>query len=198
MAQAEQYDVLVLGCGQGGQLMAWHMAQAGRRAALVERKWYAGSCPTIACMPSKNEVWGARIVHLARHGAQYGAVTGAVSTDMARVRERKRAMVEEEIAAHRGMFKKSGAELIEGSGRFVAPKTLEVALNGGGTRLLTGRQVFLNLGTHAAIPSIPGLAEARPISSCSSSTGCRSISSSSAPVMSASNSPRPTAASAAA
>ena len=50
-----------------------------------------------------------------------------------------------------------------GRGRFVAPKTLEVSLNDGGTRTLVGDQVFLNVGTHAAIPSVPGLEAARPL-----------------------------------
>jgi pyruvate/2-oxoglutarate dehydrogenase complex dihydrolipoamide dehydrogenase (E3) component len=45
----------------------------------------------------------------------------------------------------------------------VAPKTLEVLLNDGGTRVLAGDQVFLNVGTHAAIPSVPGLEAARPL-----------------------------------
>src|SRR5205807_8937294 len=57
----------------------------------------------------------------------------------------------------------SGAELIIGTGPFVAPKTLEVRLNDGGTRLLAGDQVFLNLGTHAAIPNVPGLEAAQPL-----------------------------------
>jgi len=46
-----------------------------------------------------------------------------------------------------------------GDARFVAPKTVEIKLNGGGTRLLTGERVFINVGTHPAIPPIPGLAE---------------------------------------
>ena len=82
---------------------------------------------------------------------------------MAKVRQRKRDMVEREIALHLENYKTSGAELIMGSGRFVAPKTLEVRLNDGGTRLLAGDQVFLNVGTHAAIPGIPGLEAARPL-----------------------------------
>ena len=114
-------------------------------------------------MPSKNEVWSARIAYLARHAAQFGTMTGAVTTDMAKVRQRKRDMVEREIAAHLANFRSSGAELIMGSGRFVAPKTLEVQMNDGGTRRLTGDQVFLNIGSHAAIPSIPGLTAARPL-----------------------------------
>ena len=82
---------------------------------------------------------------------------------MTTVRQRKRAMVERLIAAHLDNYKTSGAELIMGTGRFVAPKTLEVRLNDGGTRLLTGDQVFLNVGTHAAIPSVPGLEAAQPL-----------------------------------
>jgi pyruvate/2-oxoglutarate dehydrogenase complex dihydrolipoamide dehydrogenase (E3) component len=90
-------------------------------------------------------------------------MTGPVTTDMARVRQRKREMVEREVAFHREKYKSTGAELIMGSGRFVAPKTLEVNVNGGGTRVFAAEQIFLNLGSHAAIPDIPGLAAATPL-----------------------------------
>jgi pyruvate/2-oxoglutarate dehydrogenase complex dihydrolipoamide dehydrogenase (E3) component len=82
---------------------------------------------------------------------------------MATVRQRKRRMVDGEIAGHLQNFATSGAELIMGSGRFVAPKTLEVRLNDGGTRVLAGDRVFVNVGTHATIPDIPGLQAARPL-----------------------------------
>jgi len=114
-------------------------------------------------MPSKNEIFSARVAHLARHGAQFGTVVGPVTVDMATVRRRKRDMVEAQIAKHLQNYKTSGAELIMGAGRFVAPKTLEVQLNDGGTRVLAGEQVFVNVGTHAAIPSVPGLEAARPL-----------------------------------
>ncbi len=163
MPQPERYDVLVLGSGFGGKLLAWHMARSGRRTAVVERRWIGGSCPNIACLPSKNEIWSAKVAHLAHHGAQFGTVTGPVTVDIAKVRQRKRDMVDREIALHLQNYKESGAELIMGSGRFVAPKTLEVQLNDGATRVLAGDQVFLNLGTHAAIPNISGLEAARPL-----------------------------------
>jgi len=79
------------------------------------------------------------------------------------VRQRKRDMVDRQITAHVQNYQTSGAELIMGAGRFVAPRTLEVRLNDGGTRVLTGDQVFLNVGTHAAIPSVRGLEAARPL-----------------------------------
>src|SRR4030088_3027585 len=163
MSQPEQFEVLILGSGQGGKLLAWHMARSGRRAGVVASRWSGGSCPNIACLPSKNEIWSARVAHLAHRAGQFGTVTGPVATDMAKVRQRKRDMVNREIDFHLQQYKTTGAELIMGTGRFVAPKTLEVRLNEGGTRVLAGDQVFLNIGTHAAIPSVPGLEAAGPL-----------------------------------
>ena len=118
MSQAEQFEVLILGSGQSGKLLAWHMARAGRRTAVIERRWIGASCPNIACLPSKKKIWSARVAHLTEHAAQFGTmISGPVTTDIV-----------------------SGAELIIGTGRLVAPKTLEVRLNDGGTRVLTGDQ----------------------------------------------------------
>ncbi|MGF6227608.1 pyruvate/2-oxoglutarate dehydrogenase complex dihydrolipoamide dehydrogenase (E3) component [Inquilinus ginsengisoli] len=163
MTEPERFDTLILGSGQGGKLLAWTLARSGQKIAVVERQWVGGSCPAVACLPSKNEIWSARVAHLAQHATQFGSVTGPVHTDMAAVRSRKQGMVDREIAFHLNAYKESGAELIMGTGRFVAPKTIEVALNGGGTRLLTGDQVVVNVGTHAAIPAIPGIEAARPL-----------------------------------
>src|SRR5260370_1463230 len=135
----------------------------GRPTAVVERQWVRGRGPAVACVPSKNEFFSARVGYLARHAAAFGAVNGAIKTDMAKVLGRKRAMVDREVAFHLDAYKKSGAELIMGSGHFTAPNTIEVQLNDGGTRLLAGDQIVLNVGTHAAIPEIAGLAGARPL-----------------------------------
>lgn len=163
MTQPEHYEVLLLGSGTGSKLLAWHLSQSGKRTATVERRWIGGSCPNIACLPSKNEIWSAKVAHLARHGAEYGTITGGVSVDMVTVRQRKRAMVDDMVAAHVHNYQASGAELVMGSGRFVAPKTLEVRLNDGGTRVLTGDKVFVDVGTHAAMPSVRGLEAAHPL-----------------------------------
>src|SRR5215472_450270 len=163
MPQTEHYDALVLGSGEGGKFIAWHLGRSGQRVAVVERRWIGGSCPNINCLPSKNEIWSAKVADLAHHGARYGSMTGPITTDMARVRARKREMVNGLIERHLKAYKASGAELIMGSGRFTAPKTLEVTLNAGGTRLLASERVFLNLGTHPAMPEVPGLADAQPM-----------------------------------
>ena len=159
----ERYEILILGSGFGGKLLAWDMARAGHRTAVVERRWIGGSCPNVNCLPSKNEIWSAKVADLVHRAADFGLVVGPYKTDMRRVRQRKREMVEAEIAAHLENYRASGAELIMGTGRFVAPKTVEVRLNAGGTRVLAGDRVFLNLGTHATMPPIAGLADAGPL-----------------------------------
>jgi len=163
MAESERYENLVLGSGAGGKLLAWHLAKAGRRTAVVERKWIGGSCPNVNCLPTKNEIWTAKVADLVHHAAKFGMVTGATSIDMARVRQRKRDMVAGLVELHLQLYRASGAELIMGSARFVGPRKLEVRLNDGGTRVLEGERVFVNVGTHATIPAVPGLADAGPL-----------------------------------
>jgi pyruvate/2-oxoglutarate dehydrogenase complex dihydrolipoamide dehydrogenase (E3) component len=163
MSQTEHFDTVILGSGQGGKLLAWHLGRSGRRVAVVERQWVGGSCPAVACLPSKNEIWSARVAHLAQHAGDFGTITGPVTVDMAKVRERKRGMIEREVAFHLQAYAASGAELIMGSGRFIAPKTLEVQLNNGETRTLSGDQIVVNVGSHAAIPDVPGLSAAQPL-----------------------------------
>jgi pyruvate/2-oxoglutarate dehydrogenase complex dihydrolipoamide dehydrogenase (E3) component len=163
MPEPEQVDVLILGSGQGGKQLAWHMARSGRRTAVVERRWVGGSCPAVACLPSKNEIWSARVAYLAQTAGQFGTITGPVKTDMAKVRSRKQGMIEREIALHLDAYQTSGAELIMGSGRFVGSRTIEVQLIDGGTRLLQGDQVVINVGSHAAIPDVSGLQSASPL-----------------------------------
>lgn len=163
MPEIELYEILVIGSGEAGKWLTWTMAQAGHRTAVVERRYIGGSCPNIACLPSKNVIRSAKANWFAKHGAEYGIQTGPVSTDMKGVFNRKRKMVEGEVQFHLDRFKATGTDLIRGQARFVGPKTVEVILNEGGTRRITGDRVFLDLGSRATILDIPGLAAAKPI-----------------------------------
>jgi pyruvate/2-oxoglutarate dehydrogenase complex dihydrolipoamide dehydrogenase (E3) component len=162
MAEVERYEDLFVGSGESGKWLAWTLAGAGHRTAVIERKYIGGSCPNIACLPSKNEIRSAKAHWFARHGAEYG-IQGNPVTDMSGVLKRKRNMVEAEVQGHLARFKASGAELICGEARFVADRTVEVRLNQGGTRVISGDRVFLDLGSRAAIPDVPGLAAAKPM-----------------------------------
>jgi len=163
MPDIEPFDMLILGSGEAGKYLAWTMAKEGRGTALVERRWLGGSCPNIACLPSKNLIYAAKVASLARRGTEFGLETDALAIRMAGVQRRKRAMVAGLHALHAERTAASGLELIMGEGRFVAPRTVEVALHDGRTRRLVGERVFLVLGSRATMPSIPGLAAAKPM-----------------------------------
>lgn len=159
MAQAERVEILVLGSGAGGKHLSWDMARAGRRTVVVERKWIGGSCPNINCLPSKNEVRSAEVADVVRRAGAFGTVASGARVDMSQVLARKRRMVEGLVDFHLEQYRTSGVELLLGQAHFVAPKTVEVALNDGGTRRLIGDHVFLNIGTHPFVPPVPGLGE---------------------------------------
>ncbi len=163
MPEAEKYEILVLGSGEAGKWTAWTMAGEGHRTAMVERRLIGGSCPNVACLPSKNVIYSARIASLARRGAEFGLEMEQLRISMAGVQRRKREMVEAEHQFHAERTANAGIALIMGEGRFVAPKTVEVALNDGGTRRIFGERVFIDLGSRSTMPNIPGLAAANPM-----------------------------------
>ena len=163
MANPEDYDVVILGSGAPGKLLAWTLASQGRRTAVVERRYVGGSCPNIACLPSKNVIHSAKVASYFRRGAEFGIACGDWKVDMAAVRDRKRKMVDGLVEVHLAKYRESGAELVMGHGRFVAPKTVEVALNAGGTRTLRGQIVIIDTGSRARIDDTPGLAESRAL-----------------------------------
>jgi pyruvate/2-oxoglutarate dehydrogenase complex dihydrolipoamide dehydrogenase (E3) component len=160
---AEEYDIVILGSGAGGKLLAWTLAKQGMKTAVVERKYIGGSCPNIACLPSKNIIHSAKVASYFRRSEEFGITKENWRINMPAVRERKRKMVTGLVDMHLDLYKKSGAELVMGSGRFLGPKTIEVTTADGPLRLLRGNRVVINTGTHATIDPTPGLLEAKPL-----------------------------------
>jgi pyruvate/2-oxoglutarate dehydrogenase complex dihydrolipoamide dehydrogenase (E3) component len=163
MPEVEKYENLVLGSGAAGKLLTWTLAGAGHRTAVVERGPLGGACPNVACLPSKNIIQSARVVSLAKRGAEFGLNFNSLSIDMKSVQRRKRLMVEGLQEFHLNQTMASGADLFRGEAHFVAPRTVEVDLRDGGKKTIFGDRVFVDVGTHAAIPAIPGLTEAKPM-----------------------------------
>jgi pyruvate/2-oxoglutarate dehydrogenase complex dihydrolipoamide dehydrogenase (E3) component len=162
-SQPEKYDLVVLGSGEGGKYLAWAMAKKGQKVAVIERKWVGGSCPNIACLPSKNIIHSAKVASYFYRSEEFGISKENTRINMSAVRDRKRKMVAELVDMHYDLYKKSGAELVLGSGHFVGPKTIEVALTDGGTRTLHGENMVINTGTRATVDTIPGLIAAGPL-----------------------------------
>jgi pyruvate/2-oxoglutarate dehydrogenase complex dihydrolipoamide dehydrogenase (E3) component len=160
---AEEFDLVILGGGTGGTIAAWTFAGQGQRVAVIDRKYIGGSCPNIACLPSKNIIHSAKVASYFRRSEEFGIAKRDFTVDMSAVRDRKRRMVTSWNDAYLGNYKKTGAEFILGSARFIGPKTVEVEVQGGAIRRLRGARVIINSGTRAVLEPVPGLIEAQPL-----------------------------------
>lgn len=163
MTPTERIENLVLGGGEAGKYVAWELARQGQRVVVIERALVGGSCPNIACLPSKNLIRSAKVAHTATHAAEYGVHTARATISMEAVRARKRAMVAGMVAIHENKFAVPHLEFVLAEGRLVGPRTVEARLGDGTLRRFAADRLFLNLGTHASIPGIPGLAAAAPL-----------------------------------
>jgi pyruvate/2-oxoglutarate dehydrogenase complex dihydrolipoamide dehydrogenase (E3) component len=159
----ETYDLVILGGGTGSTVAAWTFANKGQRVAVIERKYIGGSCPNIACLPSKNVLHSARVASYFNRGKEFGMFADRFRVEMPTVLARKRNMVSALNDIYLEQYKQTGAEFILGSGRFVGPKTVEIQLPGRTTRRLIGANVIVSTGTRAALEPVPGLADAQPL-----------------------------------
>src|ERR1700744_373707 len=116
------YEFVILGSGEGSKYLAWTLAAEGQRVVVIERKYIGGSCPNIACLPSKNIIHTAQVASYVRRSEEFGIARDGFRVDIARVRDRKRKMVSGLVDVHLSEYRNSGAELILGSARFIAPK----------------------------------------------------------------------------
>lgn len=162
-SQPEEFDLVILGGGTGATVAAWTFAAEGKRVVVVDRKYIGGSCPNIACLPSKNVIHSAKIASYFRRGEEFGMKHDGFSIDMSGVRERKRKMVAGLNEMYLENYRNTGAEFVLADGRFVGPRTVEITLADGTTRQLHGENVIVSTGTRAALQPIPGLAEAQPL-----------------------------------
>ena len=159
----QEYDLVIIGSGEGSKFLAWTLARQGQRVAMVERKWIGGSCPNIACLPSKNIIHSAKVASYFARAAEFGIESRGYSVDMAAVTGRKRKMVKELVDIHIRNYDSSGVDLILGQGYFIGPRLLQVDMPDGSTRQVRGKKVVIGTGTRASVDKIPGLAAARPL-----------------------------------
>jgi pyruvate/2-oxoglutarate dehydrogenase complex dihydrolipoamide dehydrogenase (E3) component len=167
MPEPERYDAVIIGSGQGGGPFAGALSKAGRKTALIERAFVGGTCVNYGCTPTKTMIASAEAAYIARRGADYGVITGPISIDMAKVRERKRAVVELWRSGSEHGIQEDGIELIHGQARFMGPHLLEVALDGGQTRALTADLIVIDTGLSPVIPPVEGLAALKPFDNAS-------------------------------
>ena len=162
MNDIEKFDFLIFGGGKAGKTLAMEQAKAGKKVAGIEAGMIGGSCINVACIPSKTFIRSAEVANAIKNTAEFGIAVDGVRHSINLVKDRTSRVVAEMVAMNQVSFNASGFDLVLGWGRFVAPKTIEVETENG-LRTLKGDQVFINLGTVADIPDVPGLANANPI-----------------------------------
>jgi pyruvate/2-oxoglutarate dehydrogenase complex dihydrolipoamide dehydrogenase (E3) component len=150
-----KYDAIIVGSGQGGNPLAYRLADLGWSVALIEQKYLGGTCINVGCTPTKTMVHRAQVAHYARDGARWGVNTTGVTVDLPKIIAQK----DEVVLSFRGGHQKrvddrKNLRLYRGHARFVAPHQLRV-----GEELLESEKIFIDVGARPNIPSIPGLRE---------------------------------------
>lgn len=159
MPDIKHFEYLFLGGGKGGKSLAMDLARKGKRVALIERGMIGGSCINVACIPSKTLIQNARNMQVWRSMS----ADPELRADMTHVHASIRTVVDGMVGINRRAFQQSGLELVLGTGGFVAPRRILVRLNDGTEQLFSGDEVYINTGTVAMIPDIPGLRDSRPM-----------------------------------
>jgi pyruvate/2-oxoglutarate dehydrogenase complex dihydrolipoamide dehydrogenase (E3) component len=168
MSALDQYQAIVIGSGQGGNPLCRALAQAGVLTALVEREHIGGTCVNEGCTPTKTMVASARIAYLSRRAVDYGVQTGNIRIDMARIRKRKRDIVDSfRNGSQASLEKTKNLDLIFGEASFTGAKSLAVRLKDGSQRGLHAEQIFINAGCRPAIPNVDVLGDVQYLDSTS-------------------------------
>ncbi|HEU4996922.1 MAG TPA: mercuric reductase [Gemmatimonadaceae bacterium] len=154
----EQFQAIVIGSGQAGTPLSRALAKAGLKTALIEREHVGGTCINEGCTPTKTMVASARVAYLARRACDYGIHADEVRVDMARVRQRKRDVVTSfRAGSEQRIARTPNLELIVGDAAFTGPKSLRIAMKGGGQRSLAADMMFINTGCRPSVPALEGL-----------------------------------------
>lgn len=158
---AEAYNIVVIGAGSAGLTVAAGAAGLGARVALVERERMGGDCLNTGCVPSKALIRAAKTAHTLRRGGQGIPGAGAPAIDWAAVAGHVQGVIDT-IAPHDSVerFASLGVDVLLGEARLSGPDTVTVTDREGQTHTLRGKAIVLATGSRAAVPPIPGLAEA--------------------------------------
>ncbi len=148
------YDAIIIGTGQAGPSLAGRLASAGRKVAVVERKFFGGTCVNTGCIPTKTLVASAYAARMARRSADFGvAIAGLISVDMKQVKARKDGVSGRSRTGVEAWLKgMANCTVYEGHARFVSPREVMV-----GSTVLSAEQIFINVGGRALVPPMPGL-----------------------------------------
>ncbi|HEU0054000.1 MAG TPA: dihydrolipoyl dehydrogenase [Longimicrobium sp.] len=153
--EAKSYDAIVIGGGPGGYTAAIRLAQLGKRTLCVEKESWGGVCLNWGCIPSKALIHAAATVEKIRHADAMGITAGPPSIDFGRTQAWKDDIVVKLTSNVASLIRSNGGDLVKGTARLLDAKTVEVALEEGGTGRFTARDAVV-IATGARLVVIPG------------------------------------------
>ncbi len=154
----KKFDAIIIGSGQGGTPLAKKLAQQGWQVALIEKQYAGGTCVNVGCTPTKTMIASAKVAYTVAQAGKWGVEVPDFKLMLSRVLERKNEVVKSfRQGSEKGLKNTENLSFIMGDASFVDSKTVLVALNEGGEETLSARKIFIDVGTRATIPDIPGL-----------------------------------------
>jgi pyruvate/2-oxoglutarate dehydrogenase complex dihydrolipoamide dehydrogenase (E3) component len=159
-------NVVVIGAGSAGLVSAYIAAAVKAKVTLVEHDRMGGDCLNTGCVPSKAMIRSASLLSQIARSKDFGIRAAHAEFDFADVMARVRRVITT-IEPHDSVerYTALGVECVKGSARITSPWTVEIALDAGATRTLTTRSIVIAAGARPAVPPIPGLSEAQPLTS---------------------------------
>jgi pyruvate/2-oxoglutarate dehydrogenase complex dihydrolipoamide dehydrogenase (E3) component len=148
-----KFDAIIIGAGQAGPSLAGRLTAAGQTVAMIERKFFGGTCVNTGCKPTKTMVASAYAMFMARRAADYGFSAGDIKADMKAVKARKDKVTLDSRAGVEGWLDAmERCTVFRGHATFVSPH--EVSVNG---ETLSADRIFINVGGRASVPPMPGI-----------------------------------------
>ncbi len=158
MENPEKFDAVIIGAGQSGVPLAKTLAGEGWKVAIIERYLVGGSCINYGCTPSKTMAASSQVIHLTKKAELYGVHNSKVEINLKEIINRKRGIVKSfREGLEEGINKTKNLTLIRGEAGFVDKKIIQINLGDGGSRRITGDNIFINTGGSPRIPSIKGI-----------------------------------------
>jgi dihydrolipoamide dehydrogenase len=146
----QNFDIVVLGGGSGGYAAALRASQLGLSVGLIEKNKLGGTCLHVGCIPTKALLHSAEVADVTRESAKYGVTASFGGIDISAVTAYRQGIVTSKYKGLQGLIKARGITVIEGSGRLVGPRTVQV-----GDDTIVGKNVILATGSYSR--SLPGL-----------------------------------------
>ena len=156
----KQYDAIIIGAGQAGGPLAKKLAEAGKKTAIIEKRWVGGTCVNDGCTPTKTMIASAKMAYMAANSTPLGVKIKGFSVDMPAIKKRKDAIVHKSRAGNQKAIEETkNLDLIFGEAVFTGDKTILVKLKKGGKEELTAPLIFINTGAKTLVPEIDGLTD---------------------------------------